>query len=195
MLHGCHQRIRDGAAPGGVCPPAIADALDLRIDTYQKRVCFPIRDFKGRLVGFHGRAVEKGVEPRYRMYLQGGHNNPIYWLGEHWVDLDKPLVVVEGPFDVASVRRVYKNVASPLFSNPSFEKLRRMASCLEWITFYDRGTGGDAGRAKVSACLHQDHVVQHVLPPEGRKDPGEMTLTELRTSLLTVLPESALTVD
>ena len=101
--------------------------LDVRADTKRRRVCFPVRDFTGKLVGLHGRAVDKAAEPRYRMYTQAKRNNPIIWLGESWVDLSKPIVVVEGPFDLASVKRVYSNVVSPLFVNPSEAKLKRMA--------------------------------------------------------------------
>ena len=159
--------------------PAMAELLDLRADTEQHRICFPVRDFKHRLVGLHGRAVHAGVEPRYRMYLQADQNNPIVWLGEDWVDLNRPIITVEGPFDLASVKRVYDNVVSPLFVNPSIAKLKRMSDALEWITLYDRGAGGDAGREKVSKLLDSDHVVHHLHPPKGRKDPGEMNEQEI----------------
>ncbi len=152
----------------------IATVLDLRVDTKEGRVCFPVRDFAGKLVGLHGRAVDEQREPRYRMYLQGGHNNPIVWLGEQWVDRSKPIVVVEGPFDLAAVLPVYGNVVSPLFSNPSVAKIKRMADAFEWITFYDRGAGGDAGREKVASVLTKDHTLHHLKPPKGFKDPGAM---------------------
>jgi DNA primase len=169
-------------------PAAVADAFDLRADTKEKRVCFPVRDFASRLLGFHGRAIEKDVDPRYRMYTQAKKNNPGIWLGEHYVDLEKPIVVVEGPFDVTSVYRVYRNVVSPLFSNPSIEKLTRMADALEWITLYDRGVGGDAGRAKVNKAIGKDHVVHHLQPPQGRKDPGDCTAPEIAGLLEGLVP-------
>ena len=169
-------------------PAAVADALDLRADTKQKRICFPVRDFSGRLMGLHGRAVVPDVQPRYRMYTQAGRNNPILWLGESWVDRTRPIVVVEGPFDLASVYRVYRNVVSPLFVNPSVEKVLRMADALEWITMYDRGRGGAAGREKVSRTLHRDHVIHHLQPPEGRKDPGECSVEEIAALLEGLVP-------
>ena len=89
----------------GVCA-----RLVLRADTQQKRICFPIRDFKHRLVGLHGRCVHANVEPRYRMYQYAGQTNPMVWLGEDWVDTNRPILVVEGPFDLASCLRVYDNV-------------------------------------------------------------------------------------
>ena len=158
---------------------AIALEMDIRWDPLEQRICFPVRDFKQRLVGMHGRALDPDQEPRYRMYTQAKKNNPIVWLGESWVDTNKPIVVVEGPFDLTSVARVYRNVASPLFATPSYDKIRRMSDCLEWITLFDRGAGGDAGRERVTKALGSEHVIHHLHPPKGRKDPGEMTQDEL----------------
>lgn len=171
-------------------PPELADKLDLRADTKdnERRVCFPVRDFEGRLVGLHGRAVDEGVTPRYRMYLQGGQNNPIVWYGESWVDRTRPILCVEGPFDVASVLRVYDNVVSPLFVNPSIEKIKRMADALEIFTLFDKGKGGDAGREKFTAVLGKTHVLGHLMVPDGLKDPGACSPEQLYGILHDVLP-------
>lgn len=166
--------------------PELASAFDLRADTDQQRVCIPVRDFQGRLMGFHGRAVLDNVEPRYRMYTYAKHNNPIVWLGEAWVDVNKPVVVVEGYFDLMSVFRVYSNVVSPLFSNPNMVKLRRMGDCAEVFTLLDRGKGGDTGRAKFD--LMKDSIVTHLMPPEGVKDPGVMSVEQLTEVLGKHLP-------
>jgi hypothetical protein len=161
----------------------MSEWCELRWDPNEKRICFPVRDFKHRLVGLHGRAIDEATEPRYRMYTYAKQNNPIAWLGEDWVDLERPIVVAEGPFDLVSVARVYGNVVSPLFANPSNEKLERMADAHEWVTFLDRGVGGDKGRERIDKALGASHVIRHVLPPKGRKDPGEMTVPELVASL------------
>ena len=168
-------------------PKIVAAQLDIRCDPIEKRVCFPVRDFQHRLMGLHGRALDPDQEPRYRMYTQAKKNNPIVWLGETWVNLNKPIVVVEGPFDLTSVTRVYSNVVSPLFATPSNDKIRRMSDALEWITLFDRGAGGDAGRERVMKVLGPDHVIHHLHPPKGRKDPGEMTPSELTTILSPIL--------
>ncbi len=158
-------------------PEEISHALGLRLDPNQKRLCVPVRDFGGVLRGLHGRAIEAGTEPRYRMYAHDGANNPLIWLGEHWVDLERPIVVVEGPFDLFSVMRVYRNVVSPLFANPSSEKLKRMADAQEWVTLLDNGGGGDAGRKHISQVMNKNSLT-HLRPPQG-KDPGDMALHEL----------------
>lgn len=161
--------------------PLMALALDLRADHTEKRICFPIRDFEGVIRGFHGRATREGDTPRYRMYQFAGSNNPIVWHGEHWVDLNKPILVVEGPFDVASVMRVYRNVVSPLFANPSSEKILRMSDSPEWITLLDSGDGGDRGREKIAKTL-PDHPITDLIPEDG-EDPGSMSEDELRHAL------------
>lgn len=165
----------------------VAEFMDLRVDTDQKRICFPVRNFKGQLMGLHGRAVDEGVEPRYRMYLNQGKNNPLIWLGEHWIDFEKPIIEVEGPFDIASVYRVYRNVASPLFSNPSLEKMKRMGDALEIITFLDNGTGGDVGRKKAETAFKAS-TVTHVVPPKGLKDPGSMNVQQIAEALHGIVP-------
>ena len=170
---------------------ALAAALDLRADPNQGRVCFPIRDFNGRLRGLHGRAIDEDVSPRYRMYTFTKRNNPIVWLGEGWVNLNRPIVVVEGPFDLTSLRRVYANVVSPLFATPSIEKIKRMSDGLEWITVFDRGAGGDKGREIVERELGASHVLHHLHPPKGRKDPGEMTVAELVAMLQNIVQLTA----
>ena len=170
---------------------ALAAKLDLRADPNQKRVCFPVRDFAGRLMGLHGRAIDGDTHPRYRMYTFTKRNNPLVWLGEERVDLNRPIVVVEGPFDMTSVMRVYDNVVTPLFATPSVEKLKRMSDALEWVTILDRGAGGDNGRAQITKALGGDHVVHHLQPPKGRKDPGEMTPSELAALLQNIMPLTA----
>jgi len=163
--------------------PEIADFMDIRVDTIEKRICCPVRNFQGKLMGLHGRSVEQGIEPRYRMYKQAGHINPHIWLGENWIDTDKPILIVEGPFDLASVLRVYPNSCSPLFANPSAEKIRRLSDALEWVTLFDNGKGGDAGRAKISQVLNKTHIVHHARLAADLKDPGEATVEQLHQTL------------
>lgn len=159
----------------------LAAALDLRVDTTEKRLCFPVRDFDGVLRGLHGRDMTGKSDLRYKMYTFAKYTNPVVWLGEHWVDFEKPIIVVEGPFDIASVQRVYRNVVSPLFANPSQEKLLRMNGAMEWVTFLDKGNAGDMGRQKIRKVLGDKYTVVDVIPPI--KDPGAMTEADLRKLL------------
>ncbi|QIG66692.1 DNA primase protein [Rhizobium phage RHph_TM16] len=168
--------------------PDVVDYLGIRWDPHQNRVCCPILNTKEQYVGLHGRAIYDDIDPRYRMYLYKGKNNPQYWLGENWVEPDRPLVIVEGYFDLAAVMPVYDNVASPLFANPSIEKLQRMAHVSEIVSFLDHGTGGDKGRERLDKVFGKTHVITHVKPPMHRKDPGSCNYGEIANILAPHLP-------
>jgi hypothetical protein len=159
-------------------PECIAEALDLRYDSAQRRLCFPVRDFNGMLVGLHGRALDEDTEPRYRMYRYAKKNNPLVWLGEHWLDPNKPVIAVEGPFDLAQTVRVFRNTVTPLFAVPGLDKMKRMGDVLTWGTLLDRGTGGNQGRVRFTQAYPDAHIT-HLLPPDHCKDPGAMTVQEL----------------
>lgn len=162
--------------------PKMIDQLEIKADIQRKRVCFPVRDWYGKLMGLHGRAINADIKPRYLAIGYNHQYNPLIWYGEHWVDTEKPVIVVEGPFDVASVKRVYDNVVSPLYANPAKDKLRRMADAPEWVTLLDYGKAGDAGRSKIDKYL-SDIIITHVKPPSKEKDAGAMTEDELRELL------------
>ena len=167
-------------------PPELVTHMDLRIDPIQRRICQPVYDFDGKLRGLHGRAVFES-KLRYRMYTFEHQTNPLIWLGEDWVDVDQPIVIVEGMFDVYQTMKVYPNVVSPLYANPSVEKLKRMGEASHWITLLDRGKGGDAGRTKIDQFAKADRIVQHLELPKEFADPGVTPAGELHTLLSTVL--------
>jgi hypothetical protein len=173
---------------GGPIDPDVIKFLDLRFDPNQKRVCAPVKNKKNQFVGLHGRAIYDDIDPRYRMYTYKGKNNPQYWLGENWVDLEQPLVVVEGYFDMARVLPVWPNVATPLFANPSIEKMKRMAGASEIITFFDWGAGGDFGRERFQKQFGSTHLISHCKPPAGVKDPGACTHGQIFSALGPFLP-------
>lgn len=149
--------------------------LDLRFDPVQRRVCFPFRDFKGRLMGVQGRAIDKDNKLRYYFYGYGQHKNMLVWLGEHHINLDKPVIICEGPTDYASIRRVYDNVCASFSAGVSTEKLKRLADAVEIITFYDFGKGGEQARAKIRKVLIGIPITD-LIPPDAETDPGAMSL-------------------
>lgn len=159
----------------------VCESMDLRADLKQKRICFPVRNFDSVLMGLHGRTTIPDLEPRYLMYPFKGKTNPDIWLGEDWVDFTSPILVVEGPFDVLSCRRVYSNTVSPLFANPSATKLARMHDAYEVITFFDHDLAGSKGRKKVTSSFKYSKV-KHVIPPDGM-DPGSMNIEQLQSLL------------
>ena len=148
-------------------------ALDVRFDPLDRRVVFPYRDKLGQLVGAQGRAI--GPNPlRYLQYGYNGVRNPLAWMGEDTVDLDKPIVLVEGPFDYAAVWQVYPNVLASFTSGISWEKCARIGDAEEVITFYDYGKGGVAARDRLTKFFKKVPII-HLTPSEEEGDPGAMT--------------------
>lgn len=157
---------------------SMAKELDLRFDPIQRRIGFPFRNFKGALMGVQGRAIDKGNELRYYQYGFHGKRNTHAWMGEHRVNFDYPLVLVEGPFDFTSVFRVYENVAASFTSGLSVEKIKRISDASEIITFYDYGAGGDAARASLKKHLPKTPIT-HIKPTKEQDDAGNMTVEEV----------------
>ena len=158
-----------------------AQALDLRWSGTGKRVCFPVRDDQGRLRGLHGRTIEDDVKPTYKMFQCQGKNNPDVWLGEHWLDLDEPVVFVESVFDLAAVYPIYKNVACPLTASLMVEKIKRMADVVEAFTFMDGDKAGKAGADKIKEVLNGYGVKVTIVDLPPKKDPGNLPAWKLET--------------
>lgn len=160
----------------------MAFEFDLRYDPFQGRICFPFRDFKGRLAGIQGRAIDEGNPLRYYFYDYGGQKNMNVWLGEHHINFDKPLVLVEGPFDYASVYRVYQNVVASFSAGISKDKIRRIADATEIITFYDWGKGGDMARKRVHEVMKGTPITD-LVPIDEETDAGAMSLSVVKDYL------------
>lgn len=152
--------------------------LELKYDPIRKRVCFPFRDHQGRLMGMQGRDITNKDPLRYYFYAHKNVRNMQYWLGEDHVDFDKPVVLVEGPFDYASVFRLYTNVMASFSAGISDEKLAKVAGASELITFYDQGKGGDSARARVHKVLSGIPIID-VYPENEGGDPGSMSAAEV----------------
>lgn len=162
----------------------LVQALDIRYDTEKDAVCFPIRDFEGQLCGLRGRRLNPSDDvPRYHMYgNHKGQRNTLVWYGESWVDFDQPLVLVESVFDLASVYRVYRNVAAPLSVSFSEPRAKRLKGATSILTLFDSDKAGDKARERIAKYLPKTRC-RHVYLPEGVKDPGELGVEEIRELL------------
>lgn len=159
----------------------IAELLDVRWDKSRRTVCFPIRNGSGELVSLRGRYTDpKFAGPPYHVYTLVDDSPHQSWMGEHLIDYDRPVLMVESVFDVASVLRVYRNVVAPLSVGINKQRMKRMSKCTDVVTLFDQGAGGDKARQIVQWNLGSAFIV-HVLP--SKKDPGEMTELELREEL------------
>ncbi len=181
----------------GVMKSTLLD-LDVRYDPQQQRVGFPFRNFKGEIMGMQGRYIGDGPTKddkhddgtlRYFQYGYQGKRNMHCWMGENLVNLDEPVVLVEGPVDAARVYQHYKNVLASFTSGLSYTKIKRISDATEIITLYDYGKGGDAARASIRKALPH-HPIIDLVPTEKQDDAGNMTPDQLRNILLKALPKS-----
>ena len=155
---------------------------ELLYDEKRKRIIFVLRDWEGRLVGCHSRTILAGQKPPYLAYKwdekqplnpfsEDGVWNGLPWLGENTADINKTLLVIEGPMDWLSVRRVYENAVCGLSVGLSVEKIKRLQYAVELITLFDVGPGGDTARARTGKYLKN---IIHEIPPEEYGDLGAM---------------------
>lgn len=168
-------------------PFEVAKALDLRWDNAAQRVCFPVRDYNGLLKGLHGRSVHEHVELRYLMYTikdQEGEKrcNPHVWLGEFWVDPDRPVVLTESVFDLARVFEVYRNVMCPLMASLNEAKLKRLTGVQSIVTMFDADKAGQHARDKI-ATRFPSVPMYHAAVPAPFKDPSAMTVSQVAAIL------------
>lgn len=170
--------------------PGLLGSLDVRYDPLLKRVCFPVRSYTGDLMGVQGRSIEPDTTLRYYQYGYHGKRNSHVWMGENSVNLDDPVVLTEGPFDLASIRRVYPNVLASFTTGLSQRKLGRIADAFELVTFFDSGKGGDAARQKIEDRYGKKMLVTHIVPDEQEDDAGNMSYDSLRSALSNVVPLS-----
>lgn len=159
-------------------PWRVARDLDLRFDTGRGRVCFPVRDGHGRLRGLHGRSIRDDVGLRYLMYTLPDPRdpavrrcNPDVWLGEAWVDPDRPVVVVESVFDLARVYQCYRNVIAPLSASLNARKLARLAGIATLVPMFDADKAGAQALARLTRALRGTAIVP-VQSIGGHEDPG-----------------------
>lgn len=167
--------------------PSMAEFLDLRYDPIKRRVGFPFRDFQGRVMGMQGRSIDPNEDLRYYQYGFKDHRNSSVWMGESRVDLDRPVVVCEGPLDMTSILRAYDNVLVSFTSGLSVSRLRRIRDASEIVTFYDYGKGGTAARTRISEFF-KSIPVSHVVPTQAQDDAGAMSFEEVVAALEDKVP-------
>lgn len=168
-----------------------ARRLDIKWDPKDERICFPLRDFHGRLCGVHGRSIHAEVEPRYKVYLHNGHSNQTVWFGEHLLDHEKPVVIVESVFDLARVYPIWPNVITPRSAGFPQEALKRLDGLTYILTLGDNDKAGDEFRDRISKVKGAFVCHASVAP---FKDPGEADEETIRTALDPLLSQDDISV-
>ncbi len=160
------------------------DDIPVPFDRFRERVMFPISDFKGRVVGFGGRALAEDAQAKYL----NSPETPLFhkgWLLYHGgpartaAQKDEPLVVVEGYMDaIAMVAAGFEATVAPLGTALTEEQLGliwRIAP--EPILCFDGDAAGEraAFRALDLALpqLAPGKSLRFAILPEGQ-DPDDL---------------------
>jgi DNA primase len=141
----------------------------------QDCLVYPVRNRNGDLVG----ALARSIEGRWHK-IMWNMNKKRYLYGENTIRAEAPIVIVEGPGDVAAVKRAgIKNVVALMGAalyDEQVEKLLHMSSKL--IVWLDRDKAGAKGINQCIRKLDKRATVRYVDPwsvlPEGTKDAKEV---------------------
>ncbi len=149
------------------------------IDRFRNRLMFPIRDARGRVVGFGGRGLD-GEEPKYL----NSPETPIYSKGRQLFGLDlakeaiihaKCVILVEGYFDCVLLWQAgIEHVVSPSGTALTPEQARSLSRYTERaILAFDPDAAGEAASVRgIETLLEAGLQVQVAQLPQGM-DPDE----------------------
>ena len=150
-------------------------------DRFRNRLLFVLRDDRGRAVGFGGRALADGQEPKYLNSPETPlfhKKRTLYGLSQarDAIRRQERTVLVEGYFDhLALVRAGVEETVATMgtaLTPEQAEKLRRL--CERVILCYDGDPAGrSATRAAIGLCLAQGLSVAVARMPPG-EDPDDV---------------------
>jgi DNA primase len=170
-------------------------------DRFRERVMFPIRDSRGRIVGFGGRVLGKG-EPKYlnspetALFHKGSELYGLYEARQALRDIPR-LVVVEGYMDVVALAQYgVRYTVATLGTSTTAEHLKKLFRVAPEVVFcFD---GDRAGRAAAWRALEnalpeaQDgRTLRFLFLPEG-EDPDTLVRKEGKDSFERRIAKDAL---
>ncbi len=152
-------------------------------DRFRGRIMFPIRDKRGRVIGFGGRIINDGTpkylnSPETRIYHKGQELYGLYEAKQANKNLQR-LVVVEGYMDVVALAQHGVNYAvASLGTATTFEQLQTLFRTVkEVICCYDGDRAGRdaAWRAMDNALplIKDGYTLKFVFLPDG-EDPDSL---------------------
>lgn len=141
---------------------------------FYKRILIPIYK-NGKLVNIEGRAYEKDVKPKV-IYVKGGLSDILFNIDK--VNLDEPIIMVEGIKDFFKVWNIYPNVIACLGNGLGKKQAIELNEKVkDLIVFIDDDEAGIDLLEKLELQYNRDFKV--IDPREGR-DPNDLTFEEIK---------------
>ena len=176
------------------------DDIPVAYDRFRDRVMFPIRNARGRVVAFGGRALRADVPAKYL----NSPETPIFSKGELLYNFDKAraaahensrLIAVEGYVDVIAMHRAgFRETVAPMGTALTEEQLGLLwRNTPEPILCFDGdGAGQKAAHRALDLALpllSPGHSLRFAFLPEG-KDPDDLLRAEGPDALRKVITEA-----
>jgi DNA primase len=173
------------------------EGIPVAYDRFRDRVMFPIRDPRGRVIAFGGRALSKEVPAKYL----NSPETPLFHKGHVLYNLDKArgpahekgqIIAVEGYIDVIAMHRAgLPQAVAPLGTALTEDQLRILwKQAAEPVLCFDGDQAGlkAAHRALDLALplLEPGHSLRFALLPEGQ-DPDDLLKAEGPEALRAVI--------
>lgn len=154
-------------------------------DRFRARIMFPLRDARGRVLGFGARAMRDGQQPKY----VNTSETPVYRKGRQLFGLDVArshatregrVIVVEGYTDVialhqAGIRNAVASMGTAL-TEEQVAELARLAK--EVLLAFDADRSGQEAMLRVQRAAAGRGIVLKVVRLPDDKDPCDLLLEE-----------------
>jgi DNA primase len=176
------------------------DGIPVAYDRFRDRVMFPIKDGRGRVIAFGGRALSKDVPAKYL----NSPETPIFIKGEVLYNYDRAravahksggIIAVEGYIDVIAMHRAgLLEAVAPLGTALTENQLAILwRSAAEPVLCFDGDSAGQkaAYRALDIALplLQPGHSLRFAFLPDG-KDPDDLLRAKGADALKTVVSDA-----
>jgi DNA primase len=200
----CPQQLLDDGFP-----MELLRRFDIGYDWTHHRITFPLRDWRGRLVGISGRAAQDGVQPRYKLYdkeylafglpIRKTERRPLIWnihnvlLKQHFTSNPEvqPLVIVEGYKAALRVAQANVEVGALLGSHITQEQiwLLQKLDC-PLLFMFDNDDAGRMGQLDACHRLSQTGSIGHRLfvVDYAARQPSDLTPHAVLEALLAPQP-------
>jgi DNA primase len=151
-------------------------------ERFRNRIMFPIMDIMGNAIGFTGRVLNSGIEPKYLNTPETTifHKSRILYglnKAKAEIKLQKTSIIVEGQMDVVlSHQAGVENVIATSGTALTADHLQILSRYSNNINFaFDADSAGSQAQKKaIILALESDMNANIIKFPLGVKDPGEL---------------------
>jgi len=145
--------------------------FDLRWDNKDRRIIAPFRNVYAKLAGMRGRGIDPNItgwKKHFDYPWNGVRNTRLVWFNEQSLQIDGPVVVVEGQFDCMRVAQSYPKVVANLTAMPTPSKLNRLLQSSSMVLIADPDATGERSRiAYRDFCSKTNFHLDELYLPTG----------------------------